>query len=139
MMSLHHSAEEEGDRLPGEHDLCQIFGVSRPVVRQAIQDLCCEGLLVRRHGKGTFVATPRIAEKLAQKLTGFYQDMREHGRETVSKVSRQKVVKAPPKVAAALGSPTGGPVIRIDRLRFAGEIPMVWVRTCLPHPRCACA
>lgn len=45
-----------GDRLPGERDLADQFGVSRPVVREAIGELELNGVLESRHGEGTFVA-----------------------------------------------------------------------------------
>ena len=42
--------------LPGEEALCERFGVSRVTVRRALADLAAQGLVERRHGKGTFVA-----------------------------------------------------------------------------------
>lgn len=45
-----------GERLPSESRLCEIFGVSRPVVREAIFRLQADGLVVTRHGAGTYVA-----------------------------------------------------------------------------------
>lgn len=45
-----------GERLPSESQLCEIFGVSRPVVREAIFRLQADGLVVTRHGAGTYVA-----------------------------------------------------------------------------------
>lgn len=45
-----------GERLPSESRLCEIFGVSRPVVREAIFRLQADGLVITRHGAGTYVA-----------------------------------------------------------------------------------
>ena len=45
-----------GDKLPGERELSRQFDVSRPVLREAIKDLESRGLVVTKHGGGTFVA-----------------------------------------------------------------------------------
>ncbi|OYV37975.1 MAG: GntR family transcriptional regulator [Rhodospirillales bacterium 20-64-7] len=53
----------EGTRLPAEQALCRMFGVSRPVVRQALQRLAADGLVHARQGAGTFVMA-RPADRL---------------------------------------------------------------------------
>ncbi len=45
-----------GDRLPGERELCLMFDVSRPTLRQALAELEARGLIEARQGGGTFVA-----------------------------------------------------------------------------------
>jgi GntR family transcriptional regulator len=127
---------QTGDRLPGEVELCGMFDVSRTVIRQALNDLVYKGLLVRRKGKGTFVAGPKIRESLIQKLTGFYQDMVEQGYTPVTQVLKQAQVPASPRVAAYLSIAPGTATIEIERLRFVHDEPIQLTTTYLPYDLC---
>lgn len=131
-----HDDVHPGDQLPSEPELCRLFDVSRTVVRQALRGLEYEGLIVRQKGKGTFVAQPKIGESLFQELTGFYQDMSRRGHPPVSKVLKQQVIPASAKIATFLQLGPETPVIRIDRLRYVDEEPIVFVTTYLPHALC---
>lgn len=55
-----------GSLLPSEAELCQTFDISRNTVRQAIGTLEEEGFVVRKRGKGTFVADPNVRRKSVQ-------------------------------------------------------------------------
>ncbi len=44
-----------GDKLPGEAELAELYGVSRDTIRRATEELSEEGLLVILHGRGTYV------------------------------------------------------------------------------------
>ena len=59
--------------IPPERDLAEEFGVSRLTVRKAVDGLVSEGLITRRRGAGTFVAS-RV-EKSFSKLSSFSEDM----------------------------------------------------------------
>ena len=52
-----------GDRLPGERELCELLGVSRASVREALRSLQARGVVLVRHGKGVFVAAPDEGER----------------------------------------------------------------------------
>ena len=125
-----------GDQLPSEPELCRLFDVSRTVIRQALRGLENEGLIVRQKGRGTFVAEPKIGESLFQELTGFYQDMAKKGRNPMSKVLKQEIIPATAKVATFLQLAPETPVIRIDRVRYVEDEPIVLVTTYLPHAIC---
>jgi GntR family transcriptional regulator len=115
---------------------CEIFGVSRTVIRQALADLLHDGLIVKEKGNGTFVAEPKITENLVQRLTGFYQDMADRGTPPVSQVLKQRSVPSNSKVAGFLKLRPGTPLIEIERLRFVQEEPLVLVTTYFPYSFC---
>ena len=122
-----------GQQIPGEQDLCDTYGISRTVVRQALRELELEGVINRRKGKGTFISEPKISEGLIQNLTGFYQDMVERGLKPVTKVLHQNVVRANEKVARFLNLQPGAEVIDIQRLRFINDEPIQLVTTYVPY------
>jgi GntR family transcriptional regulator len=110
------------DALPPERDLATDLGVSRITVRKAIDRLVGAGLLVRRHGSGTFVRA-RV-EKNFSKLTSFSEDMRARGRTPRSVWLRRAAGTVTPEEAMSLRSSPGTPVYRFHRIRFADDLPM---------------
>lgn len=109
-----------GDAIPSEGELASRFNVSQGTVRKAIDEMAAENLLVRRQGKGTFVAThddPR----------SFYRFLRlvpDGGRPTqaVSDPFYCETVESTPEVAGVLGLRAGEKVVLVKRLlRFNGE------------------
>src|ERR687884_1007121 len=73
-----------GDAIPPERKLATELGVSRPTLRAVIDELVREGMLLRRHGSGTFVAEPKIALPLT--MTSFSEDMARRGMVAGSRV-----------------------------------------------------
>jgi len=118
-----------GDQLPSELDMCELYGISRTVVRQALRKLELQGLVIRRKGKGTFVAQPKISESLVQRLTGFYQDMVERGYVPVTRVLRLDVIPASSNVAKHLEIEPGTEVYALERLRLVDDEPNHLVST----------
>jgi GntR family transcriptional regulator len=121
-----------GARLPGDHELCEQYGVSRPVVRQALSDLQYEGVLDRVKGRGTFVAPQLTSQSLVQSLTGLHADVSAMGRTLLSDVRALKVTAADPEVAARLEIPVGTAVVLIERLRFVDGEPWVYTVSHVP-------
>lgn len=113
---------EVGEALPPERTLAPQFGVARMTLRRAIEEVIREGRLKRKHGAGTFVAGPKIAQGLA--VTSFSEDMRQRGVVPSSRTLDAGELAASPKLAKRLEISSGEPVLRVVRLRLADEAPM---------------
>jgi GntR family transcriptional regulator len=123
---------QPGDPLPGEHRLCERYGISRTVVRQALAQLEHEGLVERVKGKGTFVSRPRTSESLVHTLVGLYDDVERRGGHVHSDVLRHERSAADEEVATALEVPVGSPVVVLERLRHVDGEPWSLSTTWMP-------
>ncbi len=110
------------DALPSERELAADFAVSRITVRNALDGLVAEGLLVRRQGSGNFVSA-RV-EKNFSKLTSFSEDMLARGRTPRSVWLKRAAGTVSPEESLALRLSPGTPVYRFHRIRFADDAPM---------------
>lgn len=119
------------DQLPSEPRLCEIFDVSRTVVRQALRELSHEGLLERRKGKGTFVAEEKLDYRL-NTLISFSRLMRSLGHSVTTHVLDQHIINAPPKIASQLSVDTDSPIVEIKRLRSVDREPVAIHTSYLP-------
>ena len=125
----------QGTPVAPERALSQRFNVSRTTVRQALHDLAVEGRIVRRQGRGTFVAPPKVTQPM--RLASYTQTMSSQGRRPGSQIVDTAVVDADPDVADQLGLAAGSPVVRVERVRFADDEPMAVETVYLDHARFA--
>ena len=122
LQSLQQGEWKPGEAIPSEIDLAARFRVSQGTVRKAIDELAADNLLVRRQGRGTFVATH--AEQHVQYR--FLRLLPDHSTPSEEGPAQRDVVecrrqRASADVARALGLRTGDPVLQARRLlRFAG-------------------
>jgi GntR family transcriptional regulator len=112
-----------GEAIPSEVELAARYRVSQGTVRKAIDELAAENLLVRRQGKGTFVATH--AEERVQ-----YRFLRLTPDEPAAAPFERRVIdcrrlRAPAEVARALELKSGDTALQIRRLLSAKGVPVV--------------
>lgn len=121
---------EPGQPLPSEPELAATFGVSRLTVRRSLGDLQRAGLIVRRHGVGTFVARVTEAQIIPSSLS-FTKNMQMVGLEPTSTVISLTEASCPDFVAGALEIAEGDPVLVLERLRLADSEPIALERAWL--------
>jgi GntR family transcriptional regulator len=118
-------ALQHGEALPAERDIADYASISRVTVRKAVDELVQDGLLVRRHGSGTFVAKPvaKVDQSLSR-LTSFTEDMARRGLSTRSEWLERGLFAPSPDEMMMLGLGPGALVARFARLRIGEDNPL---------------
>lgn len=111
-----------GAAVPSERELALRYGVSRLTVREAVGQLCSEGVLERVRGKGTFTTRPRIDWQVH--LASFTEDMRRRGMHPETALLDAREAVPPPATAQALGLAPQETAFWLFRLRKADGMPM---------------
>ncbi|CUO86124.1 GntR family transcriptional regulator [Clostridium disporicum] len=81
-----------GECIASERELCEIYGVSRMTIRQAIGELVQEGVLTRLKGKGTFVCEQTVKQ---QDMMSFTEMIKQTGRELRTEVINFDIIDTP--------------------------------------------
>lgn len=113
-----------GSPLPSEKRLAEEFAVSRMTVRKAVDLLIGWGLVVRRHGSGTYVAKKDVYHETTN-LTGFIEVMRNQGKQVVSEVLEFVIMPAPPAIASQLRIKIDERIYYSRRVRFVESKPLM--------------
>ena len=116
-----------GSRIPPEHELEQLYQVSRVTVRRALAELTAEGLLERKQGKGTFVSAPKVQHNL-KSLHSFHDSCRINHVTPSTRVIHVTETKADNRDAEELNVPVGSRVLETLRVRCADGVPVVLER-----------
>jgi GntR family transcriptional regulator len=117
--SLQAGEWKPGEAIPSEMELASRFKVSQGTVRKAIDELATENLLVRRQGKGTFVAT-HAEQKVQFRFLRLAPDDGDPGGAERRFIDCRRL-RAPSDIARALGLKSGDAVVQVRRvLSFRG-------------------
>ena len=124
MSSLQAGEWKPGEVIPSEMDLASRFRVSQGTVRKAIDELAAENHLVRRQGKGTFVATHSEVQTQYRFLRLTPDTGAAAGR-LQRRLLECRRMRAPAEMARLLDLKSGEAVVEVRRLLLSGDTPVV--------------
>jgi GntR family transcriptional regulator len=124
-------AWQPGQILPSEFEIAADLGVSQGTVRKALDEMTAENLLVRRQGRGTFVARHDDERILFQ----FFKLTREDGERRFpdSRILDVRVVRASPEARERLRLAGGDKVVQIERVRSLAGVTCIAEGMVLPQ------
>ncbi|MDO5290883.1 MAG: GntR family transcriptional regulator [Pseudomonadota bacterium] len=131
LQGLQQGEWKPGEVIPSEFDLAARFKVSQGTVRKAIDELAAEHLLIRRQGRGTFVAT-HAEQQVQYRFLRLLPDAPEGEQPAQRDVVDCRRVRASADVARALGLRTGDAVLQARRVLRYGGVPTILEDLWLP-------
>ncbi len=121
-----------GQQLPSEAELSASLGISRPTLREALRALEEHGLIVRRHGRGTFVARSEPLRSGLEKLESIVSLATSQGLVTsIANLVTQEGA-AGETVAGRLQLPLGTPITIVRRAIHVAGDPVSWMEDFVP-------
>ncbi|WP_459617853.1 GntR family transcriptional regulator [Bordetella sp. 2513F-2] len=124
VQSLDRGEWKPGELIPSEIDLAARFQVSQGTVRKAVDELAAEHMLIRRQGKGTFVATHHEA-RVRYRFLRLAPDEEGEGGRAASRILECRRQRASAEIARLLELRTGEAVVSIRRLLSMNNVPTV--------------
>ncbi len=123
-----------GQMIPSEAKLCEMYQVSRITIRSAISKLVEEEVLVKRHGKGTFVQTTKIPSELLS-FAGFTTTMKQRNYDLYTHMLASERQTASPKIAKLLGISEGAAIVYLKRMRYINHHAVILEHVYLPYEK----
>ncbi|WP_274423168.1 GntR family transcriptional regulator [Chelativorans sp. YIM 93263] len=124
---------QPGQLIPSEMELSRELGVSQGTVRKALDTMRAENLLIRRQGRGTYVAEPEHGDLRFQ----FFRLVPDDGEHVfpASRTLRRVQAEADQEEAKALGMRQKDPIWRVERIRMLENVPSIIETISLPEGR----
>lgn len=122
---------QEGDRLPSERDLCNAFQASRITIRQALELLQDQRVIVRKHGVGTYVL-PSQYNQLLDNLYSFKDEIEKSGEVPTTKMLDIELVHVDEYLHEKMALPMNTAVYKLSRLRSADGVPLILEYSYIP-------
>jgi GntR family transcriptional regulator len=121
-----------GSQIPPENRLAEEFEVSRSTIRTAISTLAAQGLLVRRHGLGTFVSQRSNLSNPLNEAIDFNHLIANNGFAPAVRYVQTQLVTPKPEIATALNIEPGQPALQEYKVFSADDEPVIYCINILP-------
>ena len=115
-----------GSKLPNEDRLCERFGVSRVTIREAVRGLIEDGLVVRRHGSGTYVTRRPLIRNSLDVNFSYTEHFEASGFRPGRRLLGLRRVDADAELAEILGIEIGTRLLEVRRIRTADGRPAIY-------------
>lgn len=115
-----------GDALPTESELSDALDISRPTIRQCMQELVAEGYLTRQKGKGTFVSQKKMEINYIARHESFHEIIRKYGYTPLTRVLTFRQVEPDPAINEIMQIPPDEPLYSLVRLCMANNAPVLF-------------
>ena len=122
-------------RIPSEQALCGLFGVSRPVVREALDALVSEGRLVKIARRGVFTARPKDDADFLTNAIGVFDDMTAKGHAVTTRTFELRRIAASDQERKAMSLPKAAEVVRVVRVYLVDGQPLTYTHIAIPAHR----
>jgi GntR family transcriptional regulator len=126
---------QPGDRLPPEEELAGLLGISRSTLRETMSHLEGNGVVIRRHGVGTFVAAPARAllEAGLEKLESLRSLAARAGAAEERTGWEVETLVAPAPLAASLSVRPGSALVRVQMTAAIAGYPFAYLDGYVPE------
>jgi GntR family transcriptional regulator len=123
-----------GDRLPSEQELAARLGISRPTLREALQHLEQQGVVVRKHGIGTFVAQAynHLLDSGLERLESILELAAHRGLQLRFNALQVQLKPANATLADKLRIPAGSLLTSVERVLCTDETPVAYMVDVVP-------
>lgn len=123
-------------RIPSERDLCEMWGISRSTLRQAVDALVDRGTLYRVHGTGVYVAMSKKNRNMVG-VDAMIGEMRQQGYALSKRIISRRTLEATKQISRKLRCPLGSKVYEYIRVRKVDYMPCILETTyieCRAYP-----
>ena len=124
-----------GDRIPNETEIAAMFNVHRMTVRQAINKLVGDHIIVRKRNRGTYLLSERspVLTRTLDNVPTYHDDIVRAGLEPGYKTIEARQMEGDPAIASQLGLGETEGIIFTHRLFYASGIPIAIEKSYVPE------